>query len=64
VADLQERIGQTEHRLAEIILELKCLGRQAVDEGDLRAALDAGKSGEHNAKGQLHQRPIICTFCG
>lgn len=39
VADLQERIGQTERRLSEISLELGSLESRAVDEGDLRATL-------------------------
>ena len=39
VADLQERIGQTERRLREILVELGNLDSQSVDEGDLRTAL-------------------------
>ena len=38
-ADLQERIGQTEQRLREILQELGSLESQSMDEGDLRAAL-------------------------
>jgi len=38
-ADLQERIGQTERRLREILQELGSLESQSMDEGDLRAAL-------------------------
>jgi site-specific DNA recombinase len=39
MADLQERIGQTERRLREILEELGGLESLSVDEGDLRAAL-------------------------
>jgi hypothetical protein len=39
LADLQERIGHTERRLTEIVLELEHLESQAVDEGDLRTTL-------------------------
>ena len=39
LADLKERIGQTERRLREILQELGSLESQSVDEGDLRAAL-------------------------
>jgi site-specific DNA recombinase len=39
LADLQERIGQTEHRLTEIVLELEHLESEVVDEGDLRTTL-------------------------
>lgn len=39
LADLQERIGQTERRLTEIVLELEYLESQVVDEGDLRTTL-------------------------
>ena len=39
MADLQERIGQTERRLSEVLQELESLESQAVDESDFRAAL-------------------------
>jgi hypothetical protein len=39
LADLKERIGQTERRLPEIRQELVSLESQSVDEGDLRAVL-------------------------
>ena len=39
LADLQERIGQTERRLTEIVLELEHLESQVVYEGDLRTTL-------------------------
>jgi site-specific DNA recombinase len=39
LADLQERIGQTECRLTEIVLELEHLESQVVDKGDLRTTL-------------------------
>jgi len=39
MVDLQKRIGQTERRLREILLELGSLESQSVDEGDLRTAL-------------------------
>jgi site-specific DNA recombinase len=39
LADLQERIGRTEHRMAEIIQDLKGLDAGRVDEDDFRAAL-------------------------
>jgi len=39
MADLQERIGQTERRRREILLELGSLESQSLDEGDLRTAL-------------------------
>ena len=39
MADLQERIGQTERRLSEVLQELESLERQAVDESDFRVAL-------------------------
>jgi site-specific DNA recombinase len=39
VADLEERIGQTERRLKEILQELRSLESQSVDEGDLRVVL-------------------------
>jgi len=39
VADLQERMGQTERRRSEIAVELACLESRAVDGGDLRTAL-------------------------
>jgi site-specific DNA recombinase len=39
MADLQERIGQMERRLTEILQELQTLESQAVDEGDFRTAL-------------------------
>lgn len=39
LAELQERIGQTECRLTEIVLELEYLESQVVDEGDLRTTL-------------------------
>ena len=40
VADLQERIGQTERRMSEIILELRNLEGQPIDEADLRTTLE------------------------
>lgn len=39
VADLEERVGQAERRLSEIVLELDSLESRAVDEDNLRAAL-------------------------
>jgi site-specific DNA recombinase len=39
IADLQERIGQTERRLREIIQELGSLESHSVDEADLRVEL-------------------------
>jgi site-specific DNA recombinase len=39
MADLQERIGRTEHRLAGIVHELAALESGRVDQEDLRAAL-------------------------
>jgi len=39
MADLQERIGQTERRLSDVLQELAGLENQAVDEDDFRAAL-------------------------
>ena len=39
MADLQERIGQAERRLTEILQELAGLESQAIDEDDFRAAL-------------------------
>ena len=39
MADLQERIGQTEHRLREILQEIGILESQSVDEANLRVAL-------------------------
>jgi site-specific DNA recombinase len=40
VTDLHERIGQTERRLSEIILELRSLEGQPIDETDLRTTLE------------------------
>ena len=60
-ADLRERIGQTERRLTEIVLELAHLGSQAVDEGDLRTALEQFEPVWESLK-SLEQAIIIRTL--
>lgn len=40
VADLQERIGKVERRMSEIILELRSLEGQSIDDADLRTTLE------------------------
>jgi site-specific DNA recombinase len=61
VADLQERIGQTERRLTEIVLELGYLESQAVDEDDLRTAL-AQFEPVWEALNSWERVRIICTL--
>jgi len=58
VVDLQERINQTELRLAEIVLELEYLEGQAVDGGDLRTVL-AGFDPVWESLNAMEQTKII-----
>jgi site-specific DNA recombinase len=61
VADLQERIAQTERRRREILLELGSVESQSVDEGDLRTALaQFGQVWE--SLNSREQTRIICTL--